>query len=139
MKHKAPDTEVELAQLIDLTLMEVPLRPAEVREVEKETGIDMGRFADRLRARITLEKERAVRAKFEEAESSRRAAVRNMEQQLAQPRRLSADQARARLHELRARGGAAVEAHFHKLDRLSEADLNRLVEEFEALFNEKRG
>lgn len=135
MKRKAPDTVIELALSIDRTLADVPLTAEEVREAAREAGIDVKRLAMRVQGRVQEAYESAQRAHFVAAELKRATALEDVERRLGRKRHLTADQARLRLREMRERGGATMEAHFHKLDQMSEDDLNRLVEEYELLFD----
>ncbi|MDC0740962.1 hypothetical protein [Polyangium mundeleinium] len=139
MKRKAPDTEMDLALLVDRTLADVPLAAEEVREAARETGVNIKRLASRLRARVEAAHADAQRAQFVAAEQKLAAARADLERRLGPPKRLTSEQARSRLREMRGRIGAPMEAHFHKLDQLSEDDLNRLVEEYELLFDKEQG
>jgi len=141
MKRAAPKTEIELALMVERALADVPLTPAEIREVGRETGINAKRLALRLQTRVEeIHKSAQQRAAIIDADRNRPTAVAQVQEQLGRPRkRLPAKEARSHLRQMRSVGGAPLEAHFHKLDQMSEDDLNQLIEEVELLMSRKSG
>ncbi len=139
MKRAAPKNEIELALVVERALADVPLTQEEVREVVRETGISAKRLATRLQSRVEeVHKSAQQRVAMIEAERNRPTAVAQIQEQLGRSRRrLPAKEARMQLRQMRSAGGAPLEAHFHKLEQMSEEDLNQLIEEVELLMNRK--
>jgi hypothetical protein len=136
MNRKTVRTDADLADVVEQALDDVPLDKDEMESAARETGVDARRLATRMQERIRAAQQQAKVAAFAAAEQERIAATVAIRRRLGQGRERTLEEARARLRELRLRPGALVEAHFHKLDSLSANDLNRIIDEIEALLGE---
>ena len=124
MSRKAPESDLELALLIERSLEEVTLEEDEIIA----TGAEVNKLLGRVLGQLAQSKEEARREKFKVAAVESRKASQRIEAEL-QRRRQPANQSKA----FCGAGARPVQVQFHKLSSLPKEEAKQILEEAEAL------